>query len=97
MPARQRGAMVGGRGCVQKIGSDYLITVAWQGLTPISAPPAAVTAGPTLRRCRFGLRERPVPARGNHTRSDRDAMSIQSHPLGRAVSHCGSPGSRWSS
>ncbi|MEO8654820.1 MAG: type IV pilus modification protein PilV [Ramlibacter sp.] len=39
------GAMVGGRGCVQRIGSDYLITVAWQGLTPISAPAAAVTCG----------------------------------------------------
>ena len=37
------GAMVGGRGCVERIGSDYLVTVAWQGLTPISAPAASVT------------------------------------------------------
>jgi type IV pilus assembly protein PilV len=39
------GAMVGGRGCVQQIGSDYLITVAWQGLTPIAAPPTPVACG----------------------------------------------------
>jgi type IV pilus assembly protein PilV len=44
------GAMVGGRGCVEKItGSagerEYRITVAWQGLTPISAPPAGITCG----------------------------------------------------
>lgn len=37
------GAMVGGRGCVERIGSEYLVTVAWQGLTPISAPAASVT------------------------------------------------------
>lgn len=42
------GAMVGGRGCVQDIGSgDYLITVAWQGLAPLSAPPPSVTCGAT--------------------------------------------------
>jgi len=45
------GAMVGGRGCVEMLPSDalpgnrYLITVAWQGLTPISAPPASITCG----------------------------------------------------
>lgn len=40
------GAMVGGRGCVESLGGDqYLITVAWQGLGPVSAPPAAVTCG----------------------------------------------------
>lgn len=39
------GAMVGGRGCVERVGSDYLVTVAWQGLTPISAPPASVACG----------------------------------------------------
>jgi type IV pilus assembly protein PilV len=39
------GAMVGGRGCVEQVGQDYLITVAWQGLTPISAPPASVGCG----------------------------------------------------
>lgn len=39
------GAMVGGRGCVESVGSDYLITVAWQGMTPISAPPSSVACG----------------------------------------------------
>lgn len=46
------GAMVGGRGCVEAIVDaagnpigEYLVTVAWQGLTPISAPPATVTCG----------------------------------------------------
>ncbi len=36
------GAMVGGRGCVENLGGEgyeeYLVTVAWQGLTPISSP-----------------------------------------------------------
>jgi len=37
------GAMVGGRGCVEQLNSEeYMITVAWQGLTPISAPPSSV-------------------------------------------------------
>ena len=37
------GAMVGGRGCVEALpdGSSYLVTVAWQGLSPISAPTPA--------------------------------------------------------
>lgn len=37
------GAMVGGRGCVEALpdGSSYLITVAWQGMSPISAPAPA--------------------------------------------------------
>lgn len=39
------GVMVGGRGCVERVGEDYLVTVAWQGLTPISAPPASVACG----------------------------------------------------
>lgn len=43
------GAMIGGRGCVENIAPDeYLITVAWQGLAPIAAPPAAVACGVTL-------------------------------------------------
>ena len=38
------GAMIGGRGCVEAMGTnEYLVTVAWQGLIPISAP--AVTCG----------------------------------------------------
>ncbi|MFD2836257.1 type IV pilus modification protein PilV [Azotobacter vinelandii] len=37
------GAMLGGRGCIESLGSDeYLITVAWQGGGPIAAPPASV-------------------------------------------------------
>lgn len=40
------GAMIGGRGCVENLGSgEFFITVAWQGLTPISAPPTAVACG----------------------------------------------------
>lgn len=40
------GAMLGGRGCVESLGSgEYLVTVAWQGLTPLSAPPASVACG----------------------------------------------------
>lgn len=42
------GVMVGGRGCVERVGEDYLLTVAWQGLTPISAPPASVACGKDL-------------------------------------------------
>jgi type IV pilus assembly protein PilV len=41
----RQGSMLGGRGCVQSVGGDYMITVAWQGLTPVSAPPASVTCG----------------------------------------------------
>ena len=41
------GAMLGGRGCVEDLGNgiDFLVTVAWQGLTPLSAPPASVACG----------------------------------------------------
>ena len=40
----QVGAMIGGRGCVQSLGSgQYMVTVAWQGMAPISAPPVTVT------------------------------------------------------
>ena len=43
------GAMVGGRGCVQlENPNEYRVTVIWQGLTPISAPPAEVTCGAGL-------------------------------------------------
>jgi len=43
------GAMIGGRGCVENLGSgEFFITVAWQGLTPISAPPVSVACGATL-------------------------------------------------
>ncbi len=34
------GALLGGRGCVESLGhGEYLITVAWQGLAPLVAPP----------------------------------------------------------
>jgi type IV pilus assembly protein PilV len=40
------GAVVGGRGCIESLGNnEYLITVAWQGLTPLSAPPSSVGCG----------------------------------------------------
>ncbi|MEO4046724.1 type IV pilus modification protein PilV [Pseudomonas sp. CAU 1711] len=40
------GAMLGGRGCVESLGSNqYLITVAWQGLAPLTAPPAGAACG----------------------------------------------------
>lgn len=43
------GAMVGGRGCVESLGSgQYMITVAWQGLAPITAPPSSVGCGKDL-------------------------------------------------
>ena len=41
--------MVGGRGCVEEIDvGEYMVTVVWQGLTPISAPPVDVTCGANL-------------------------------------------------
>jgi type IV pilus assembly protein PilV len=43
------GAMVGGRGCVENLGGgQFLVTVAWQGLAPISAPPVSVACGLNL-------------------------------------------------
>lgn len=40
------GAMIGARGCVESvIANEYLVTVAWQGLASISAPPDSVTCG----------------------------------------------------
>lgn len=40
------GAMLGGRGCIESLGSNqYLITVAWQGMSPNSAPPVSVACG----------------------------------------------------
>jgi type IV pilus assembly protein PilV len=40
------GAMLGGRGCVESLPDDeYMITVAWQGMTPVSTPPASVACG----------------------------------------------------
>jgi type IV pilus assembly protein PilV len=40
------GTLVGGRGCVEEVAdNEYMVTVAWQGLAPISAPKASVTCG----------------------------------------------------
>lgn len=40
------GVMVGGRGCIDSLGSNrYRVTVAWQGLAPLSAPPTNITCG----------------------------------------------------
>jgi type IV pilus assembly protein PilV len=39
------GAMVGGRGCIENVAGDYVVTVVWQGLTPISAPPSSIACG----------------------------------------------------
>ncbi len=43
------GAMIGGRGCVSSLGSNkYMVTVAWQGKGPVSAPPTSVPCGQSL-------------------------------------------------
>jgi type IV pilus assembly protein PilV len=41
------GHMIGGRGCVESLGggNEFMVTVTWQGMTPISAPPASVGCG----------------------------------------------------
>lgn len=40
------GAMIGGRGCVESLpDNEYMITIAWQGLSPVSAPPSSVACG----------------------------------------------------
>lgn len=42
----QVGALVGGRGCIEQVTpNEYLVTVAWQGMGAVSAPPASVTCG----------------------------------------------------
>jgi type IV pilus assembly protein PilV len=44
------GSMIGGRGCVESIliGEQYMVTVVWQGFTPISVPPDSVACGVDL-------------------------------------------------
>jgi len=43
------GAMSGARGCIEDIGSNsYMVTVAWEGLSAISAPPNSVACGLNL-------------------------------------------------
>ncbi len=47
--AQKAGTLIGGRGCVESLGSnEYMITVAWQGLAPIAAPPTSVACGKDL-------------------------------------------------
>jgi type IV pilus assembly protein PilV len=38
--------MIGARGCVEQLpNDDYLLTVTWQGLLPLTSPPASVACG----------------------------------------------------
>lgn len=40
------GAVIGGRGCVQNLaGNQYMVTIAWQGMTALAAPSVGVTCG----------------------------------------------------
>lgn len=44
--ANKVGAFIGGRGCVENLGNGgYMVTVAWQGMGAITAPPASVACG----------------------------------------------------
>lgn len=61
------GTVVGGRGCIEDLGNnEYLVTIAWQGLVPISAPPEGVACGKDLyngdsnSRCQNDLCRRTV-------------------------------------
>lgn len=43
------GAMIGARGCVSEVAADtYLISVAWQGLSPTYAPPSGLNCAKNL-------------------------------------------------
>jgi type IV pilus assembly protein PilV len=55
LSAANVGAMIGGRACVEEIlaGSQYMITITWQGMSPIAAPPTEVS-------CASGLYNNPV-------------------------------------
>jgi type IV pilus assembly protein PilV len=49
--ATRVGAMIGARGCIEIPNPgipEYMITVVWQGFTPVSAPPASVACGADL-------------------------------------------------
>ncbi len=47
--ASKQGAMLGARGCIESLpNNQYLVTVAWQGLAPVSAPPASIQCGAGL-------------------------------------------------
>lgn len=41
-------ALIGGRGCIEQLpggAPEYRITVVWQGLVPVAAPPSTITCG----------------------------------------------------
>jgi len=43
------GAMIGARGCVEALPDDnYMVTIVWQGLTPVSPPTAGTPCGAGL-------------------------------------------------
>ena len=46
------GALIAGRGCVESVGTggieEYLVTVAWQGLSPVAQPPVSIKCGKNL-------------------------------------------------
>lgn len=43
---KRLGAMIGARGCIENLaGGNYMISVAWQGLGPVTAPPVGVACG----------------------------------------------------
>jgi len=43
------GGVIGGRGCVEDLGNnEYMVTVSWQGMVPLAAPPASVACGKDL-------------------------------------------------
>lgn len=47
--AAQVGAMVGGRACIENVAAgEYLVTVAWQGMAPLSAPAAGLGCAANL-------------------------------------------------
>jgi type IV pilus assembly protein PilV len=47
--AAKAGVAIGARGCIESIGTNqYLVTVSWQGMIPIAAPPAAVACAAGL-------------------------------------------------
>lgn len=40
------GAMIGARGCVEELPNDeYMVTIVWQGMSPLAAPPQSVGCG----------------------------------------------------
>jgi type IV pilus assembly protein PilV len=58
------GVMIGARGCVEQLpNNDYMVTVVWQGVAPLSAPPDSLACGAGLYDdavCTFDLCRRAV-------------------------------------